>query len=471
MIASDGRVVWFRDESVLINDERGEPKMWQGVMVDITEAKMAEARLREAEEQFRALVEHLPAVTYREALVATPEDFYISPQVTEVFGYSPEEWTWTPRFWSDRVHPGRPGTRPRGRPGNQPYGVALRRGVPLPQGRRHLPLDPRRVHARPAARRLGLLARVHARHHRTQGSREPPRRDRGALPAARRTQPAPDLRAGDRPGHRRVGDHVPVPRQRGSDRLHRRGGPGRPRPVDAADPPGRPGTGSWGRSRHQRERRRLLARVPDAPPGRPDGLGPRRRDADRVRGSSLLAGLHAGHHRTQGGRAEGRAGPHRRTRRHAATPGRRRDEEHLPAGGLPRPADPARRDPRPRDHARTRRHRSRVGGDPRARVPDRHERAQARPAGHRPLGSGPPRAGHRRAQAAPDGGERARRAGGRRIGPRRRGSGAPGSAAGERERRRARRSSGSSRTCSRTRRGTRRRVRRSGCGSGRRTAA
>jgi PAS domain S-box-containing protein len=105
MIASDGRVVWFRDESVLINDERGEPKMWQGVMVDITEAKLAEARLREAEEQFRALVEHLPAVTYREALVATPEDFYISPQVTEVFGYSPEEWTWTPRFWSDHVHP------------------------------------------------------------------------------------------------------------------------------------------------------------------------------------------------------------------------------------------------------------------------------------------------------------------------------------------------------------------------------
>lgn len=105
LIASDGRVVWFRDESVLIRDERGEPKMWQGVMVDITRAKLAEARLRDAEEQFRALVEHLPAVTDREALVTTPEDSYISPRVTEVFGYSPEEWTWTPHFWSDRVHP------------------------------------------------------------------------------------------------------------------------------------------------------------------------------------------------------------------------------------------------------------------------------------------------------------------------------------------------------------------------------
>ena len=105
MIASDGRIVWFRDESVLIRDERGEPQMWQGVMVDITEAKEAEERLRDAEERFRALVEHFPAVTYREALVATAEEFYISPRVTEVFGYTPEEWTWTPRFWSDRLHP------------------------------------------------------------------------------------------------------------------------------------------------------------------------------------------------------------------------------------------------------------------------------------------------------------------------------------------------------------------------------
>ena len=436
MIASDGRVVWFRDECVLIRDERGEPQMWQGVMVDITEAKLAEARLREAEEQFRALVEHLPAVTYREALVATPEDFYISPRVTEVFGYSPEEWTWTPRFWSERLHPDDRERVLDGRPGNQPDGDALRRGVPVPQGRWNLPLDPRRVHARPPARRLGLLAGVHARHHRTQGGGEPPRRDRAAVPPARRTQPAPDLRPGDRSGHGRIGDDVPFPRQRGTHRLHRRGGAGRPRPVDAADPPGRPRTGAWGRSGHQRQRRRLLARVPDAPSGRPDGLGAGRRDADRVRGPRLLAGLHAGHHRTQGGRGEGRAGPHRRTRRDAATPGRRRDEEHLPAGGLARPPDPARRDPRPRDHARTRRHRPRVGGDPRARVPDRRERPQARPAGHRPVGSRPPRARHRRAQAAPDGGERAGRAGGRRNGPGRRGSGEPGPAAGDRERRR-----------------------------------
>ena len=65
----------------------------------------AEADLRETEERYRALAEHLPAVTYREALQQTPQDFYISPRVREVFGYSPEEWTWGQDFWSSRLHP------------------------------------------------------------------------------------------------------------------------------------------------------------------------------------------------------------------------------------------------------------------------------------------------------------------------------------------------------------------------------
>jgi PAS domain S-box-containing protein len=105
MIAADGRVVWFRDEAVLIRDERGEPSIWHGVMVDITERKRAEDQVREAEERYRVLVENIPAVTYRESLEADPELFYVSPQVERVFGYAPELWTWTPGFWLDHIHP------------------------------------------------------------------------------------------------------------------------------------------------------------------------------------------------------------------------------------------------------------------------------------------------------------------------------------------------------------------------------
>jgi PAS domain S-box-containing protein len=105
LIATDGRTVWFRDEAVLIRDERGQPTMWQGVMVDITDRKQVEEQVHATERRLRDLVENIPAVTYREALDGNPEDFYISPQVQSLFGYSQQEWTWTPAFWMDRVHP------------------------------------------------------------------------------------------------------------------------------------------------------------------------------------------------------------------------------------------------------------------------------------------------------------------------------------------------------------------------------
>ena len=105
MVAADGRIVWFHDESILINDDQGRPLMWQGVMVDVTEQKEAEERLRRAEERYRILVEHIPAVVYVESMEGSAEEFYISPQVRDVFGYEAEDWRWTDGFWESRVHP------------------------------------------------------------------------------------------------------------------------------------------------------------------------------------------------------------------------------------------------------------------------------------------------------------------------------------------------------------------------------
>jgi PAS domain S-box-containing protein len=105
MIASDGREVWFHDEAVLIRDEHGLPLMWQGVMVDITEQKAAEKRLRATEERYRAIVEHIPAVVYAEAIVANTDELYLSPQVERVLGYTADEWRAAAGFWKAHLHP------------------------------------------------------------------------------------------------------------------------------------------------------------------------------------------------------------------------------------------------------------------------------------------------------------------------------------------------------------------------------
>lgn len=45
MIARNGRVVWVRDEAVLVRGSRGQPLCWQGVMLDVTTRKSAEETL------------------------------------------------------------------------------------------------------------------------------------------------------------------------------------------------------------------------------------------------------------------------------------------------------------------------------------------------------------------------------------------------------------------------------------------
>ncbi len=65
LIAADGREVWFRDEAVLVRDAAGRPAYWRGVMLDITERKRAEERLRRSLEILRRTMEERRALALR----------------------------------------------------------------------------------------------------------------------------------------------------------------------------------------------------------------------------------------------------------------------------------------------------------------------------------------------------------------------------------------------------------------------
>jgi diguanylate cyclase (GGDEF)-like protein/PAS domain S-box-containing protein len=45
LLARDGRVLWFHDEAVVVRDDAGRPRWYQGVMLDITARKQAEVAL------------------------------------------------------------------------------------------------------------------------------------------------------------------------------------------------------------------------------------------------------------------------------------------------------------------------------------------------------------------------------------------------------------------------------------------
>ncbi len=56
LLSHDGTVLWFRDEASVVRDESGRSLFLQGILVDITESKQAEAELREHRYRLEELV-------------------------------------------------------------------------------------------------------------------------------------------------------------------------------------------------------------------------------------------------------------------------------------------------------------------------------------------------------------------------------------------------------------------------------
>jgi PAS domain S-box-containing protein len=69
------------------------------------ERRQAVASLRDAESRYRALVEQLPLVTYVSAIDKPGFSAYVSPQIEDLLGYTPEEWLATPNLFWRVVHP------------------------------------------------------------------------------------------------------------------------------------------------------------------------------------------------------------------------------------------------------------------------------------------------------------------------------------------------------------------------------
>jgi PAS domain S-box-containing protein len=70
------------------------------------EVKRASAALREAEAKYRQLVEQVPAISYVAEAGALGPFLYVSPQVTTILGYSPEDCLSDPQFWWNHLNAG-----------------------------------------------------------------------------------------------------------------------------------------------------------------------------------------------------------------------------------------------------------------------------------------------------------------------------------------------------------------------------
>src|SRR6185312_2082152 len=103
MISADNRVVWLRDVVTIVR-KAGEPASLCGLMLDITEQKQGEERLRKSEERFRTLATNVREVFWISALAGT-EMHYVSPAYETIWGASCESLYENPRSFLDPILP------------------------------------------------------------------------------------------------------------------------------------------------------------------------------------------------------------------------------------------------------------------------------------------------------------------------------------------------------------------------------
>ena len=104
-VHADGRVVWVREDAVLIRDADGKAIYWLGIMLDITQLVEAKRDLHHAQSTYGALVEQIPAIVYQDKTDESWSTVYVSPQITTLLGVLPEEWTGESKLWLEMLHP------------------------------------------------------------------------------------------------------------------------------------------------------------------------------------------------------------------------------------------------------------------------------------------------------------------------------------------------------------------------------
>ena len=105
VVHPDGRILWVRDDAVLIQDESGEPLHWLGLMLDVTELIEAQAELHQTKTKYGALVEQIPAIVYVDVADDEMSTTYVSPQIEAILGYTAQEYIDDPKLWERMLHP------------------------------------------------------------------------------------------------------------------------------------------------------------------------------------------------------------------------------------------------------------------------------------------------------------------------------------------------------------------------------
>lgn len=105
LIRPDGELRYLHSQGEVIENLHSQAIRLFGVIIDITEQKLADQALCASEARYRALVEQMPATVYTITVGEASMPLYISPHIEQMLGYTTDEWMSNPQLWCQCLHP------------------------------------------------------------------------------------------------------------------------------------------------------------------------------------------------------------------------------------------------------------------------------------------------------------------------------------------------------------------------------
>jgi PAS domain S-box-containing protein len=96
---------WIARETLFARTADGRVQQILGTATDITDRKQGELELRLAKERLQYLLTASPAMVFSSKADGNYEMTFLSDNITEIFGYRPEEFLEDPQLWPSRIHP------------------------------------------------------------------------------------------------------------------------------------------------------------------------------------------------------------------------------------------------------------------------------------------------------------------------------------------------------------------------------
>ncbi|MBD2503106.1 PAS domain S-box protein [Anabaena azotica] len=105
VVWTDGTIRFLKAYALVQRDAQGQAQRMIGINFDISDRRREELENKRLKERLEFVLSANPAVIYTCQVLESFAATFISKNVQNVLGYTPQEWLSHPDFWTDRIHP------------------------------------------------------------------------------------------------------------------------------------------------------------------------------------------------------------------------------------------------------------------------------------------------------------------------------------------------------------------------------